>query len=130
MWQADLLETMMIKETPVTCPICKKLAPWVENKAKYGRNYGKSYMCYYCKDCDTYVGCHNNTRRPLGTMATQELRELRMQVHKKIDPLWRNGEYSRKEVYNWLSKRLGYAYHTGQADESTCREILTMKIKL
>ena len=28
-----------------------------------------------------YVGCHNNTRKPLGTMADKELREAHMAVH-------------------------------------------------
>ena len=48
------------------CPYCNKEAKWCENKVIYGKNYGKSYMCYYCKDCDAYVGCHNNTKFPNG----------------------------------------------------------------
>ena len=46
-----------------------------------------------------YVGCHNNTRKPLGTMADKELREARMAVHAKIDPLWRSGRHRRSDVY-------------------------------
>ena len=55
------------------CPYCQKEAPWISNEEVYGKRYGKSYMCYYCKDCDAYVGCHDNTKRALGTMANQEL---------------------------------------------------------
>lgn len=118
----------MSKKYIVLCPVDDKPAPWVENKEKYGRNYGKSWMCYYCKEHDTYVGCHNNTREPLGTMAGEELRRLRMAVHAKIDPLWRLGQYERKEVYKILSKRLGYQYHTGESDIETCNKILEMEL--
>lgn len=115
-------------EYAVLCPVDSEPAPWVENKEKYGKNYGKSYMCYYCKEHDTYVGCHENTRRPLGTMAGPELRKLRMAVHAKIDPVWRNKVHSRKEVYRYLSDKLGYQYHTGESDEETCRKILGMSL--
>ena len=114
----------------VLCPVDGKPAPWVENKEKYGRNYGKSYMCYYCAEHDTYVGCHNNTRQPLGTMADAELRKLRMAVHAKIDPLWRSGDHRRKDVYKALSKQLGYQYHTGESTKETCRQVLELEIAL
>lgn len=114
----------------VLCPVDGKPAPWVENKEKYGRNFGKSYMCYYCKEHDTYVGCHNNTREPLGTMAGKELREARMAVHAKIDPLWRSGGHRRSDVYRYISEKLGYQYHTGESDIETCNKILEMEIEL
>ncbi|MEC5150900.1 zinc-finger-containing protein [Cryobacterium sp. GrIS_2_6] len=114
----------------VICPNDGKPAPWVENKEKYGRNYGKSYMCYYCKEHDTYVGCHNNTRQPLGSMADEPLRKARMAVHAKIDPLWRVQGHSRKDVYRFISKELGYQYHTGESDINTCNIILKMMFKL
>jgi len=106
------------------CPYCNKEAPWVENKEKYGRNYGKSYMCYYCKPCDAYVGCHQNTRRPLGTMANKELREWRMKVHAHIDPLWREQGWDRKKVYRHISQKLGFEYHTGESDVEVCKKVL------
>lgn len=118
------------KDPIVICPNCNKPAPWVENKEMYGRNYGKSYMCYYCKPCDTYVGCHNNTRQPLGTMAGKDLRDMRRKVHAKIDPLWRSGEHSRGHVYSAISKSLGYTYHTGESNMDTCKRILEMEILL
>ena len=59
------------------CNHCNKEAEWIENKIVYGRNYGKSYMIWFCHNCDAYVGCHNNTERSLGIMANKELRELR-----------------------------------------------------
>lgn len=106
------------------CPYCNKEARWCENKAIYGRNYGKSYMCYYCKDCDAYVGCHQNTKTPLGTMANAELRKWRKKVHAVIDPLWQSRTMTRKEVYTMLFRRFGEEVHVGQSDIVRCREII------
>lgn len=112
----------------VFCPNCKKEAAWIPNEQVYGRRYGISYMCYYCSDCDYYVGCHQNTRRPLGTMVGKELRRLRMDVHVKIDPLWKNGSISRKDLYARISSVIGKTYHTGEADEETCKKILALDV--
>ncbi len=106
------------------CPYCKKEAKWCENKERYGRNFGKSYMCYWCKDCDAYVCCHENTRRPLGTMANKELRVLRMKAHSVIDPMWKQKNWSRKEMYSHLKEVFGKTIHIGESDEETCREII------
>jgi len=106
------------------CPKCKKPAPWVENKEIYGRNYGRSYMCYYCKDCGTYVGCHNNTKKPLGTMADKETREWRKRVHADLDPLWKKGLMKRGEVYGELKRILGEEIHVGESDIDKCEKIL------
>lgn len=106
------------------CPKCKKDGEWVDNIEVYGRRYGKSYMCYYCRDCDTYVGCHNNTRNPLGEMADKETREARKKAHEVIDPLWRSGRYSRKLVYERLSEAFGHDVHIAQADKDYCEEVI------
>lgn len=110
------------------CPYCDKEALWCENKEKYGKNYGKSYMCYYCKTCDAYVGCHENTKRPLGTMANKELRQWRMKVHDHIDPLWKSGKVKRGDLYKKISQFLGYEYHTGESDVETCKKILGINL--
>ena len=108
----------------MNCPYCGKPALWCENKEIYGRNYGKSYMCWFCKDCDAYVGCHNNTREPLGTMANKELRGWRVKAHAAIDPLWKSGEISRKRVYKALAEIFGEEVHIGGSDVARCKEII------
>ena len=108
------------------CPYCKKEAIWCENKEIYGRNYGKSYMCYLCKDCDAYVGTHNNSKKPLGTMANTELRSFRVLAHSKIDPLWKNGDMSRKDVYKMLKDKFGKEIHIGESDIETCKLITNL----
>lgn len=106
------------------CPFCGNPAEWVQNKEIYGRNYGKSYMCWLCKPCDAYVGCHENTRRPLGTIANKETREWRKKVHAVIDPLWRENEYKRGEVYMALNDAFGEEVHVGESDIERCKEII------
>lgn len=106
------------------CPYCQKEAKYGPNEEYYGRRYGRSYMCYYCKDCDAYVGTHNNTTNPLGTMANKELRELRMKCHAMIDPLWRAGKISRGRIYQKLSDAFGKEIHIGESDIETCLELI------
>lgn len=106
------------------CPYCHNQAIWVSNEKIYGRRYGKSYMVWLCKDCDAYVGCHNNTHRPLGTMANAELRKARNKAHAAIDPLWKSGKYPRPVVYAKLKKYFGREIHVGESDLKQCQEII------
>lgn len=114
----------------MTCPYCGKEAPWVPNEEVYGRRFGKSYMCYYCKPCNAYVGCHQNTRQPLGTMANAQLRKARMKAHAAVDPLWKLGPFSRGKVYAILSDMFGRSIHIGEADLELCNEIIQSAEKL
>ncbi len=110
------------------CPYCKTEATFGGNEGFYGRRFvsgAGSYMAYYCKPCNAYVGTHHNDpKRPLGTMANGDLRKLRMAVHAAIDPLWKSGEYERKEIYHRLSDAFGEEIHVGESDEKRCQEIL------
>lgn len=84
-------------------------------------------MCYYCKPCDAYVGCHQNTPRALGTLANKELREARIKAHAYIDPIWKFGRMSRDRVYGILHRHFDRETHIGESDLATCKEILTIK---
>ena len=106
------------------CPYCNKKAKFCENKEIYGKNYGKSYMVYYCKDCDAYVGCHNNSDKPLGTMANKELRKWRRKTHSILDPLWKTGKITRKELYFKISKYFKKEIHIGSSDIEQCNKII------
>lgn len=110
------------------CPFCNNEAPWVENKEIYGRNYGKSYMAYYCKPCDAYVGCHNNTKKALGTMANAELREWRKKAHAHIDPVWKSGDKKRGDIYAILKEKLGRPIHIGESDIEICKKIIKIQL--
>lgn len=108
------------------CPYCNQPAEWVPNSAVYGRRYGNSWMIWLCR-CQpgfVYVGCHQNTRQPLGRMANQELRAARIAAHNAIDPIWREGEMKRQAIYAWLRNRFGEEVHVGQSDLERCLEIV------
>jgi len=86
--------------------------------------------------CGNFVGCHHKTSKPtkpLGCIPTAEIRELRKKIHATLDPLWRNGDYGRKEIYRIISERMGgqRLYHTAEirsADEA--REVLAIIHKI
>ena len=106
------------------CPYCGKEAIWCENKEVYGINYGKSYMCYFCKPCNAYVGCHTNSKTPLGTMANSELREWRKKAHQVFDPLWEQRHMRRRYLYQKMSEYFGKQIHIGEANIEECKRII------
>lgn len=107
------------------CPYCNNQAVWTQNKAIYGRNYGRSYMCYYCKPCNAYVGCHRNSRTPLGTMANAELRDFRKKAHAVFDPLWKERRHKKRhQLYAEISRHFGYEIHIAQSDIPQCKRII------
>lgn len=106
------------------CPFCDKEAVWCENKAIYGKNYGKSYMCWFCKPCRAYVGCHQNTKKPLGTIANKETREWRIKLHAIIDPLWKSGKQKRSDVYMGLNAIAGKEFHVGESSVEDCKNMI------
>jgi hypothetical protein len=112
--------------TSLICNHCGKEAVWVENKEIYGRNYGDSYMVWWCKPCDAFVGCHKNTRVPKGRfLAKRELREARKLAHSIIDPLWKSGRYSRNKVYMELARAFKRQVHVGDTETpEECHEII------
>jgi len=114
------------------CPYCNREAEWVENKEIYGKNYGKSIMMWLCRSCDAHVGCHNNTKRPLGTMADYITRHWRKRAHENFDPLWKGvwvrnstAKLNRERVYNSISNQFGFRVHIGEADEEMCKKIIS-----
>ena len=83
-------------------------------------------MMWLCKDCDARVGCHQNTKTPLGTMANKELRDWRIKAHAFFDPLWKSGKYKRSMAYNFLNQQMGREIHIGESDIETCKEIIEL----
>lgn len=114
----------MTKEVEVICPYCSQPAKWVDNAEIYGRRYGTSYMMYYCKPCDAYVGCHQNTRQPLGVLANKELREWRKKAHAVFDPLWKTKKMNRQDAYHLLYEKTGKWIHMGESDIETCKLVI------
>lgn len=111
------------------CQYCNQPAKCVPNEEIYnGKRYGKSYMMWYCKPCDAYVGTHNNNPdAPLGTLANRELRTWRKLAHKVFDPIWKTKIMTRKQAYRRLANRMKVKQiHIGESDIETCEKIVDL----
>lgn len=108
----------------ILCQYCSKQAEFVSNAEVYGKPYGKSHMIYLCRKCDAYVGVHHNDpERPFGQLANKDVRDARKRAHRAVDPYWKSGELSRRQVYTILSKAFGEDTHIGSADVELCERI-------
>ena len=117
----------MTNEPAVICPYCGQPAKWVSNAVIYGKPYGSSYMIWWCQSCDAYVGCHNNTKKPKGTLANGVLREWRIKAHNAVDPLWRELKImGRQEMYARMQDdfNLDTPVHIGESDIEMCKKII------
>jgi hypothetical protein len=68
-----------------------------------------------CDACGRFVGCHYKTQdrtRPLGVIPTLAMRHARQHIHSILDPIWKDGRMSRKQIYARLTETLGRQYHT------------------
>lgn len=104
--------------TPIFCCACDQytLARLTDGSETYPhRSDLKSLPFWVCDTCGNFVGCHHKTKqrtKPLGCIATQAIKEARKRIHWIMDPLWKSGKLSRKEVYAKIAEKLGYEYHT------------------
>lgn len=111
---------------------CGAKASLQNNSLLYnGKSYGngKAWICTRFPECRGAVGTHPDGR-PLGSIVDQATKNLRMEVHALIDPLWRHGKWSRKRVYKKLSAAIGKTYHTGDMNAKDCEKLLEMIPKL
>lgn len=87
--------------------------------------YSKIYKSYYYQcDCKAVTKAHvtgtgtNRRFRPMGTIPTNNIAKMRVEIHNKLDAKWKpsgrhrvNGR--RDRIYKYLSKSIGEEYHTG-----------------
>jgi len=112
----------------VVCQYCHGKAERVTGKEIYPSRrdlWGKKFL--RCQPCGAYVGCHDNTGKPLGTLANSHLRTARKNAHTSFDCLWRNGAFKRHEAYGWLQNRMGLSAekcHIGSFDVQQCRKVV------
>lgn len=82
-----------------------------------------------CDACGNYVGCHHKTAertKPLGSIPTAKIRNLRKQVHASLDPIWQVFGVPRQKLYSELTVVLGRYYHTADINtEEEANKILT-----
>ena len=126
---------MSTKKKALICSYCKQPCEWVENKEVYGKNYGDSYMIWLCRPCNAYVGCHNNSKKALGRVATKELRQLRMEAKNlfiaKYLRKWNCPSWVKESMYKRLAKEIDIPLsqcHFGMFNEERCRKIINLLI--
>lgn len=112
----------------LTCNYCNGECEWVSNKEVYGKKYGKSHMIWLCRDCDAYVGCHNNSKNPMGTLANRKLRQLRKDAKNLFISKCLNGNrqynYDRYcEIASLLNKKMSKT-HFAMFNEEDCQKII------
>jgi hypothetical protein len=77
----------------------------------------RSLPFWRCDVCGNFVGCHHKTRertKPLGCIPTPEIKNARMKLHAVIDPIWKSGHMKRRELYEAISREVGWKYHTAK----------------
>lgn len=90
-----------------------------------------SLKFYQCPVCKNFVGTHKGTDRPLGVIASAEIKKERMKIHDIIDPLWKMQKIPRKEIYRQISSRLGYEYHTANLKTvEDCRKVYSIALDI
>ena len=110
---------------PTICDYCGGKVIFTDSAIVY---HGKSYgNIYYCTNCGAYVGVHDGTKKPLGTLANAALRSKRQEAHNAFDPLWRKRGLKRSEAYHWLAKRMklpDYRTHIARFTMAQCQEVI------
>lgn len=94
-------------EKPKICPYCGHDVVLTSNKELYGKVYGNG-KCYLCRNCKASVGTHDGQRnKPLGILATREMKVLKKCCHDLFDPIWKMKKRYRGEAYQILANKLG-----------------------
>ena len=105
-----------------TCPYCNAPTECVKTTEIYPKDYGWMYLC---RPCDSWVGCHGDSKRAFGRLANKELREHKRAAHTSLDAIWKTIRgITRSEVYSWLAKELEInkkECHIGMFDVETCK---------
>jgi len=116
-----------IKSVP-ECPYCGKDAELVDSKKIYPQAIEDYGMFWLCRPCQAWTGCHKNSKRhaPKGRLANAELRHWKQEAQKAFDPMWKSGEFTRTDAYNWLRAAMGKSkqVHIGFMDVRECKQVV------
>jgi len=128
------------KHPDVICPFCDSPAEWVSHAEIYnGKVYNeKAHMIWLCRQCDAYVGTHQNSKRPLGQMANAHMRKARKMtkelfINKCLMGNWNCNAILKNAAYAMLADRMGIstdACHFGDFTVEQCREAWVILAKI
>jgi endogenous inhibitor of DNA gyrase (YacG/DUF329 family) len=96
----------------VYCPYCGKPALSVTGEKVYPHRkdlWKKQF--FLCSPCEAYVGCHEQSGKPLGRLANAELRRAKKDAHSAFDPSWQSCSVTRTEAYAWLAEAMHLQKH-------------------
>jgi len=124
----------------IFCPYCGSVATLKDSKIIYGKSYGNAFICNNFPKCNTFVGVHKATNKPLGTLANNELREFRKKAHSLFDPLWKlkiikekcSKKKARTAGYKWLSIQTEIDYnrcHIAMMNIDECKKVIQVCTK-
>lgn len=110
-----------------TCPYCGagtriRAASEVYGGRSNSAQWGNLLVCNNFPVCNSYVGMHDGTSTPKGSLANAALRELRKQAHSLFDNYAVNGHVvSRKEAYGIAGQWMGVIpFHIGDLRYAGC----------
>lgn len=112
------------------CPYCNAAAPQVTGKEIYPHRADLHTKIFYqCSPCDAYVGCHPGSNKALGRLANAKLRRAKMRAHSAFDAIWKDGNKTRTQAYQWLAHELSISVsecHIGMFDVEMCEEVVEL----
>lgn len=109
------------------CQHCGCEASLVDGSVIYPHRPDLYHKNFYLCQCGAYVGTHPGTDNPLGRPSNAELRKAKAAAHALFDPIWKNGEMSRRAAYGWLASELGIEKrdtHIGWFDLETANRVI------
>jgi hypothetical protein len=119
---------------PTVCPHCQGTVGLYNNRKVYnGREFGKWPYVYLCENvaCGAHVGLHPETDIPLGTLATDAIRQARQIAKSSFNDLHEDGGpmASRTAAYEWLAAKMGIEVgtcHIGWFNEQQCDRVVEL----
>ena len=113
-----------------SCPYCGNKSDGVNGLAVYpDRPDLHNKWFYRCHPCDAYVGCHPNTKNPLGRLANAELRKYKSMAHRAFDPIWKTKAMKRSDAYKVLAAEMRIQpseCHIGMLDIAQCKQVIAI----
>ncbi len=120
-----------MKKKTIRCPYCGANATLRSASYVHGDAAKPDAMLYVCDrypKCDSYVGAHQKSHLPLGTLANGDLRNKRIQAHKAFDWLWKSGRMKKWQAYKWMEGKLALdssQAHIGMFSEYMCDVLIS-----
>ncbi|MEY8482603.1 zinc-finger-containing protein [Lachnospiraceae bacterium 48-21] len=124
-----------MKKQTIRCPYCGSPAVLRDASYVYGPNSfgGKVYVCSHYPACDSYVGVHQGSNLPKGSLANRTLRQKRVKAHQIFDQLWKRGIFSRQDAYRWLADKFCLEIrqaHIGKFSDYMCDQLIQESSKV